>query len=471
MVAPVAAAPPTDRRLPNFFILGNPKSGSTFLFSCLRAGPFDPNLLHPQLSEWRTGSYLLTTLGTKKEFNFWGGPGWSYGWEWYAGVPAPLSAWQWTSTMDESDMHWRRRGENGNGDPNTFVTEMCTLNATTERRVKIGRAARSACRRFPLECVSGTPVVRPGCGLVRPFPSCKRAKKAPGSSSKQPCEAPKVRMSHAWPPTAEVSTKALLLDPSINTFMSYPKAPEQLRAHHPLPPATLRFVVILRDPLARAQSSARMMREWRWDKASNVSEALLRDLANFDRCCEAVSPSSRASLALDGTSGMEAAASLWERAASQLLRLSDGQLGRFRQCLAREAPLNHVRASIYAAGVLGWLSAGFVPSQFLWLDTETMRSMDAVTLLTTVGRFAGLPIDHLERRLPKHVRAACEHPRAVHGIGEGRRLDDRMKTHGQRALPAAVATQLQRAFKPFNGVLRTLLSDLSPEIRSMQWLA
>ena len=62
-----------ERLLPNLFLLGNPKAGSTFLFSCLRAGPFDPNLLlgRYDAARWRQGTYLLTTLGPKKEFNFW----------------------------------------------------------------------------------------------------------------------------------------------------------------------------------------------------------------------------------------------------------------------------------------------------------------------------------------------------------------------------------------------------------------
>ena len=60
----------SSRLLPNLLLLGNPKAGSTFLFNCLRAGPFDPNALcGPDASRWREcdRSYLLTTLGAKKE--------------------------------------------------------------------------------------------------------------------------------------------------------------------------------------------------------------------------------------------------------------------------------------------------------------------------------------------------------------------------------------------------------------------
>ena len=36
---------PQGRLRPNLLLIGNPKTGSTFLFNCLRSGPFDPNLL------------------------------------------------------------------------------------------------------------------------------------------------------------------------------------------------------------------------------------------------------------------------------------------------------------------------------------------------------------------------------------------------------------------------------------------
>jgi hypothetical protein len=460
-MAPAAGNTAEERRLPNLFLLGNPKSGSTFLFSCLRAGPFDPNLLLGQsATHWREGRYLLTTLGTKKEFNFWGGPSWDYGLSWYAGAPVPLSAWEWPEESSASGGQQRvRRGENGNGDPSAFVSRVCRLNSTERIALSSKRKlARAACRRFPLECFGGTPIVRPGCALVRPFPSARGC----GHASQPPCETPRVRMSHAWPPAAETSPQALALDPSIQTFLGYPTAPVQLRTHSASPSA-LRFIVILREPISRAQSSARMMREWKWEKASNLSDALLADLDALGRCCRAVSPTSRAGLSHDGESGMEAAGSVWIRAAAELARLSDRGLRRFRTCLAAKAPLNHVRASVYAAGALGWFSEGFTPSQFLWLDTDTVRAMRAAELLRAIGTFAGLPTDHLDR-LPLGIRTACESVR-----GERSSSDSRMHSHTYKALPPPIAMALQNAFRPFNELLRTLLAG-SASLRSIRWL-
>ena len=458
------------RRWPNLLLLGNPKSGSTFLFSCLRAGPFDPNLLHgPDASKWRSGAYVLTTLGTKKEFNYWGGPGHSWGAEWYAGVPAPLSAWEWTGSTIEGRRG--RRGENGNGEPSALVEHLCRLNSSDRRPGR--RRSRQACGRFPLECVDGTALVRAGCGLVRPFPARRNC----GRAGQAACELPRVRMSHAWPPASEVSPSAYTVDPSINTFMSSPGAPDQLREFAGADAAArLRFVVLLREPLARAQSSARMMREWRWDKSANISASLLGDLERLRACIAPIAPKRDASpLDLDGAKGFEGATqSAWVRAAGELPRLADRPLSRFRACLARGHPLNHVRASIYAAGVLGWMSSGFALSQFLWLETESVRSMGATNLLSAFGAFAGLPTGHLAS-LPVDVRAACESGASRRTAAPGRRLaaaDDRMTVHEHRALPPPAAAQLRAAFAPFNELLKTLLADVegAATLRTVRWL-
>ena len=199
----------SSRLLPNLFLLGNPKSGSTFLFGCLRSS-FAPNLVcgATALPAWRTcqHSYVLTALGSKKEFNFWGSTGQRWGLEWYAGPSLPLSAWEWLPGL-AGERPWRR-GENRELEPSQRVTEACLLNASSSKR--------AACARFPLECVHGTPVVRPGCGVMRPHPSRRACAAAGGVRA---CAAPRVFMSHAFPRRAEVAARAYALDPSINTFM------------------------------------------------------------------------------------------------------------------------------------------------------------------------------------------------------------------------------------------------------------
>lgn len=413
-----------------------------------------------------------------------------WGWDWYVGPPAPLSHWNWkpagsTSTAGDGSHDRRERvGENGNGEPSPVVDALCRLNGTDApaagrpvRRRRGRQPSASACSRFPLECFGGIPHVKPGCALVRPLPSTRGC----GGPQRAPCQRPRIRMSHAWPLAAETSPNALTIDPSINTFLSMPSAPEQLQRHHPRASA-LRFVVLLREPLARSMSSARMMREWGWDKHANVSSALLDDLARLGGCAELVAPASKFTrLALDGSSGLEGHRDPWRRAADELAKASDRSLRRFRECLAHKAPLNHVRGSVYAAGVLGWLSAGFAPSAFLWLETESVRAMGAYKLLAVLAKFAGLPTEHL-RTLPENIRAACEGSNGggagtggAHGPARlGRRLaspDSRRQTHAMRALPPEVARPLQDAFRPFNELLRTLVADIAPTLHGVPWLS
>ena len=159
-----AVADRASRLWPRLHILGNPKSGSTFLFSCLRAGPFDPNLLYgAHSSGWRDGAYLLTTLGTKKEFNFFGGPGYDWGWEWYLGAPVPLSAWEWRADgrIDVNEGRRLRRGENGNGEPSDFVQQMCEL-ADGNATLHGGRRRRRGVREIHLQRI-GAQVVHLFC--------------------------------------------------------------------------------------------------------------------------------------------------------------------------------------------------------------------------------------------------------------------------------------------------------------------
>ena len=145
----------SSRRLtPNLFLLGCPKSGSTFLFSCLRAGPFDPNLVCGGTVSWRSCAgrrFVLTTLGAKKEFNYWGSTGWKWGLDWYTGVRAPIDLWEWA--VDPSGTGARTR----TGEAAARAPGLCLLPNASERFASGMRThgSRAACSRFPLQCVDG----------------------------------------------------------------------------------------------------------------------------------------------------------------------------------------------------------------------------------------------------------------------------------------------------------------------------
>ena len=236
--------------------------------------------------------------------------------------------------------------------------------------------------------------------------------------------------------------------------MSAPDAPAELRAAHgAVGAAALRFVILLRDPISRATSSVRMMREWGWE-AANRSAALARDAAAL-RVCAAAAVETEAGET--SAAGPEAAA--LAALAAALPTLSDAALRRLRGCLARGAPLNHVRAGAYAAGAVAWRHH-FAPSQFMWLETEAMRAASPPQLLRLLAAFLRLPTHHLAA-LPRPLRAACENPRAT--------ADDRAAVHSYPRLPPLLAARLSAAFRPLNALLARLLPD-AEQLRGAAWL-
>jgi len=272
--------------------------------------------------------------------------------------------------------------------------------------------------------------------------------------SRRGCAPTRVYLSHAWPPRAEVSTRSLALDPSPNYFVNAPDAPNQLLDYErsrgaalggvaALPP--LRLIVLLREPAARALSSIRMMAEWRWERA-NASAAIARDVATLSLCTP-----SKASVRES------------EAAAALLPHLSDRELLRYRECLARGNPLNHVRAGVYVAAALAWLRA-FPRDRFLWLETEKMRGLTAEQLAGLLAHFTQLPSPHLVG-LPVATRAVCEHDRSQNT----RAADQRLVSHSFSDRERAHASSLERTYRPFNRLLRSTLGAV-PELDGVAWL-
>ena len=244
------------------------------------------------------------------------------------------------------------------------------------------------------------------------------------------------------------------VDPSINTFVNAPRAPELLRAHWGGAASELRFIVLLREPVDRVSSSVRMMTAWGWEKAkrggSNES-AVARDVRALRACSVAAGVGG-------GGAPSVAGATLAAATAAALQTFDDARLATYRQCLAKGNPLNHVRAGVYAAAAVAWLRA-FAPPQFLWIETEEMRAMDGATLLTHVGRHAGLPTAHLAA-LPSAVRGACERWRFFDPA------DGRARTH-DHALPPAEAALLREVYAPFNALLGRVLGG---QLGHIGWL-
>ena len=207
-----------------------------------------------------------------------------------------------------------------------------------------------------------------------------------------------------------------------------------------------------------------MMREWRWEGA-NGTAALERDATKLSMCA-------RQAAGLELGSGRARFEARDEAAAPAALAATlpamDGEaLRRLRECLAQGAPLNHVRAGVYAAGVLAW-HRHFPPAHFLWLETEAMRAAPPQQLLRLIASFLQLPTHHLAT-LPRPLLAACEDSRANHAHA-GRQLDERAAVHTHARLPPLLAARLDAAFRPLNALLRRLLLPDAEQLRGAAWL-
>ena len=154
--------------------------------------------------------------------------------------------------------------------------------------------------------------------------------------------------------------------------------------------------------------------------------------------------------------------------AAALPAMEGGALLRLRECLAQGAPLNHVRAGVYAAGVLAW-HRHFAPAHFLWLETEAMRAAPPQQLLRILASFLRLPTHHLAT-LPRPLLAACEDSRARHAhAAPPLPRDDRAAVHTHARLPPQLAARLDAAFRPLNALLRRLLPE-AEQLRGAAWL-
>ena len=141
----------------------------------------------------------------------------------------------------------------------------------------------------------------------------------------------------------------------------------RLRASHPRP-GDLRFIVVMREPAARARSEWAMFAlQWAWDPIGDFG----------------------ASLALRVQQARACNATLW-RNISALTALPTAELSAYlASCWNYGGALMYVTNSLFSVCVLHALRF-FERSQFLFLRYEDLMAMDAAAILRLVGRFTGL---------------------------------------------------------------------------------
>jgi hypothetical protein len=141
-----------------------------------------------------------------------------------------------------------------------------------------------------------------------------------------------------------------------------------------------RFIVALRDPMARAYSEWSMFSNWNGENRT-FETAVADELRTLRRCDEEL---------------VKHPHSLLTRGPKELLFL-------FSKCFQGVAK-DYVRNSMYAACLAPWLKK-FDRSQFLFLQAEEMKVWTAVELLTRISNFTGLTLRSHQLNDPKVVQA------------------------------------------------------------------
>ena len=195
-------------------------------------------------------------------------------------------------------------------------------------------------------------------------------------------------------------------------------------------PASLRFVVVMRDPVMRAFSEWSMFTKWGWDPTKTFTSSLLIELRRLRKCNT----------------------TLYQNA--QLLRsLPTPELATYlRKCFRNGQAMMYVETSMYAVCVEHALRH-FRREQFLFLRYEDLMRMDRTSVVALVARFAGLD-DNVQL-----LRNASAHGKCSFGAdaGTGRKpLSFSSSSVDSAEQLAAAAPHLERLFDPYN----TLLAEL-----------
>lgn len=164
-------------------------------------------------------------------------------------------------------------------------------------------------------------------------------------------------------------------------------------------PSKLRFIVLLRDPMVRALSEWALFRyKWFWETRS-FGQAMHATAEQLEKCN----------------------ATLFGENVARLSSLPTDEIATYmRSCYRVGQAMAYFHTSTYAVCILHALRY-FSPSQFLFLRTDELMSMDARTVVRRIADFAGL-----------------------HAI------IDQVPTPGDRGLPQKTTTEIHSACSPLH---------------------
>lgn len=398
------------------------KTGTTFLWGCTAAA-FAPTQVcgSPRSEQWGARAcgekryvlpgYRVIESGcriVRKEYFFWGGgkneDGRHFsrrGLLWYAGRPAPLATWEPSHRTCF---------------PPSAVERMCYDELPDVDYSRIER------RRNRIEVVPADGRIHPACTKLR-------LRGHPLGTYTPPFRL-SLELESALPwldRRAHPGARSMDFTPN---HMFDPVTPIRLWHHMPHP-HRLKFVVTLRNPLARAYSEWSMFVKWNWERVHDFGARLELELAGL-RACNA---------------------SVFE-APALLLTLPHAQFSAYHaKCFSGQA-MEYVRNSMYIVGFRNFMRV-FDASQFLVIWSEDMMVVPPAALLAEFAAFTGLTLS--PRALGSFaVQAKC---RTAHDAA-GR------KNHQSfaKGMSAQAAALLRHIFAPYDEMLDLWLKHYGVKI-------
>ena len=195
-----------------------------------------------------------------------------------------------------------------------------------------------------------------------------------------------------------------------------------------LAPTTLRFIVLLRDPIMRSFSEWSMFTlGWLWDNRTNFSQVMREEAEKLRACNQTLGANPR-----------------------QLPSLSTAELAAYiRSCFGSGLAMNYLQSSMYAVCILHAFRY-FSPRQFLFVRYEDLIRLPTAAAVRLFGDFLGL---HMDSSVIAAVRKGgwCE-------ARQTRKAFSGLSPNSAEML-AEAAPWLEHIFKPYNALLCELLGD------------
>jgi len=470
-------ASPSERAplLPTLYLPGFPKAATTWLSNCVQYAFSPVNICGRRAEKWAacTRRYALAPLFTDaraqpsawKELFFFGGRPPAHPLAYRPDLlelhgPDPTGGplrnlsllWPW-----ERQLLGPRRGSASGAELMGRLRAMCAQSVPPQSCLSGGGG--DACRAAPRCSVLGTAAceganwrgVCRGLGAARPqpqlgctHPACARVAEASAAESGQfslNCVwSPRLKAvsgrsdaycAHSllpWAARGELNASVMDFTPN---YICDADAMARIHDSAAERPEAVKFIVVVRDPVARAFSEWSMFAlGWNWDPVKNFSAAMAYKLQALQRC--------NRSLYLN---------------VSRLRQLPTTELAAYlRKCFDYGRATMYATSSMYSACLLHALRY-FKREQFLVLRYEDLMAMDAAATLRLLSRFTGL---HLDDSTAAKARGKCQPARLR--AGKQGKADAPPNAYSSSSPHAAemlaeAAPQLEAVFAPYNALL------------------